>query len=338
MKPWEIILIDNRPQRTRLARTSRARTALRLHGMWLYRCFGRKVFLSLWVATLVIPIAGTAQAPPPTSGRQADLEQFFKDAVRSTPNVEYFLTSIQNLPPPASGGLLSGLTSSERELSPPSLYEGKWSAGRYVMSIIITNVAAGRMLTNVVGRSADSPYYVNANTLSLAAETEKSNPTNLVRQYSDATLGIVEQFFNMGIGDVHPESIVWTGNEFDGQRGQGIQFHGRLVSSNGVPWELNLSTSQEGEPYKKCRYDYPSPRDALGGYPARTVVWTKSSEGLTPHLELKIIDLRMARSPLPDSAFEPSLYVTPNTLYTTITSNGATYLSTSNGQMIEMKQ
>ena len=290
--------------------------------------------------TLLVVMASTfpvsAQDQDRNTTSSNDLVLFFKDSIRISPNIEYFSARqriLRQPDTPSSGGLFSRAADAST-LPPPQMFEGKCSKGNFLLFYIKTNSQTGNLYTNIVGRSEVQSYQINANTLVRSADGQGSSATNMAVLLSDASLGMLRQFFNMGIGDMHAESVVWEGSEFKAARGSGVRFHGLLTSSNGIPFELSLSEVQGGKPYKKCVYEYPNPPGSLGGYPARTVVWTMLSDGLSPFLELNILKVQMAGAQIHDEAFNAALFVTTNTLYTAIYSNGSRYQLGTNGQMI----
>lgn len=266
-----------------------------------------------------------------------DLIAFFKDAICLPPDVDHFSARQRVLrieTSPSSGGLFSW-SGSASELPPPVIYDGKWSKGKFVLFCITTNSQSGGMTTNIIGRSSDYSYQINENTLVRSADTESPNSTNMAVRLSDASFDTIKQFFNMGIGDLELGSVVWKGNEFEAKRSKGLRFFGQLATTNGLPYELNLSKERGGKPYKKCSYEYSKPPGSLGGFPLRTIISTMSPDGLSPFLELTILDFKAAKTPIPNEDFIPNGFVTTNTRFTVIYSNGSRYMLDTNGQMIK---
>ena len=70
------------------------------------------------------------------------------------------------------------------------------------------------------------------------SETLESNRKNPIAAFAESSYDTIRQIFNMGIGEMRPESLVWEGNAFSALRGAGVPFYGRLVISNGLPFAV----------------------------------------------------------------------------------------------------
>ncbi len=260
--------------------------------------------------------------------RSDDFVLFFKEAVRSSPDIEYFSASQRIL---RRSGPPNRPVDQSKPLPLPMFYEGSLSGNNFYLRRTTTNHAKGQ--GRITGRAGSNSYQINQNTHLQTSEPLNRNATNPIAGFSDASYGVIRQIFNLGIGNMEAGSLVWEGNEFRAIRSGSNLFYGRLEISNGLPSELLLSRERSGEPYKKCTYEYPVVLDALGGYPAKTVIWGVFAEGLRPYLELTLNELKTATETIDQASFVGSRFVTTNVKFTTVYSNNRAYAVQADGRM-----
>ena len=96
----------------------------------------------------------------------------------------------------------------------------------------------GHVSERTSGRAGSNSYQINENALVRTSETLESNRKNPIAAFAESSYDTIRQIFNMGIGEMRPESLVWEGNAFSALRGAGVPFYGRLVISNGLPFAV----------------------------------------------------------------------------------------------------
>ncbi len=282
--------------------------------------------------------AFSTSAQDTEQANRSNVVVWFKQRVNTTPVIDHFVACQRILRNRASPSQPLN-TNLPTELPAPTYFEGRWSGTDYVLTSSVTSSLDGKATRRVAGRVGTNSYQINENSLSLASESAGTAPVNLIAAWAEGDQGTLQQIFNFGIGGMKPGSVIWEGNEFQALRGGGAAFYGRLVISNGLPWEVSLSGVRGGPPYTVCRYTYPASPMQLGGFPARTVIWTlfgRESQ-VQPFLELTLSEVKMREDRIPEEEFDPAHYVTADTVYTNVHSNGAVYAVGEGGRMIKME-
>lgn len=260
------------------------------------------------------------------SGREdsTDLVVFFRRAISSPVDVESFRATEKAL----------------RELQvPPDLtrsairprdqgivyYEGGRSGTNYFLRSF-TGTNSG----TIIGRSGPEDYQVNANTL-----THSFGGADPVAGGGRVVFNFLNQFLNMGLADLKQGTVVWDGNEFTATRDDGSLIYGRLEVSNGLPSTLQISSAKESPPFKATAYTYPDKLTSLGGFPKTITISTRNASGLSPVLELALIELQLAVGQLSEETFAPARFMSTNVVYTNIYTNGQLF-STVGGKLLKV--
>jgi hypothetical protein len=298
------------------------------------QCVGLLRLFCLHLAPLlvVVSIARGQQ----TTNSEKDLVEFFKSAITSPPDIEHF-TAIQR-------------TLRERELppevrlpipnptnTPPQFFEGARSGKNYFLrEISATNAfmsGAGSRL--VVGRKGSKTYHFNLNTMTYTYDASDSLSPNPLVASGEGFYATVSQFLNMGLADIQAGSVSWNGNEFSAVRDGGFRVYGHLELSNGLPSTLSFSANRGGTSFKACTYLYPDPPSALSGFPSRIVVSVLFEDGLHPFIELRLLEITLAKQELSEGFFSDTKFVTTNIVYTNVFSNGVLMAILPGGKMVK---
>jgi hypothetical protein len=139
----------------------------------------------------------------------------------------------------------------------------------------------------------------------------------------------------MGLADLKQGTVVWDGNEFTATRDDGSLIYGRLEVSNGLPSTLQISSAKESPPFKATAYTYPDKLTSLGGFPKTITISTRNASGLSPVLELALIELQLAVGQLSEETFAPARFMSTNVVYTNIYTNGQLF-STVGGKLLKV--
>jgi len=293
-------------------------------------CFGPRMFLER-VRTL--PFSETKQRWPFSSFRAVllassalfcvevavavgadipeDSVEFFKRSLRASSGIEYFEASSLALRDRFPARLRpKGITTNPQSVQ---FFEGA-RAGRDFH--LRDNSTAEKM---IAGRSGGNSYTIVSNTVAFGLDAfDAQNPSrsDRISQAVESAFRLTTQFTQMGLGDLSPESVVWTGNEFVAMNDVGRTQYGRLELSNNSPWRLTVSWERGGVPFKMVTYTYPVNKPDLNGYPEKIIISALFEGGLHPFLELTLAKVQFAARKLSKEFFDPAKFITPNTLYT----------------------
>jgi hypothetical protein len=204
----------------------------------------------------------------------------------------------------------------------PTWIEGARSGSNFYLRMIPDPNGTNKVVSvpSVVGKSGNKSYELNVNSV-----TETSESTNSVADLAGAQRGLLNEFLTMGLADVVPASVVWTGNEFHGRRAKGIAVHGLLEISNNLPATLKITQEGDPLPYLINSYYYSDTPGLLSGFPSKIKIFKLSGNVPVPESELTIYQIRLAAQPLPDKMFDYSRFISAGIKYTNMCSNGVRY-------------
>jgi RNA polymerase sigma factor (sigma-70 family) len=184
---------------------------------------------------------------------------------------------------------------------------------RYISSPSTPNIPAESEI--IIGHAESEFYQVGKNNISYGSGT------NAFVASVNATFGLVRQLLDMGLGDIEPKSVVWTGNQFTALNKFGKSRYGELEISNNLPFAINVS-EQKGSPvFNRIEYQYPNPPDSLGGFPAKMTMFAASSGEYKPDVEVTLYSVHLANKRLPHDFFSDGQFKTAKIIYTNAYTN-----------------
>jgi hypothetical protein len=243
---------------------------------------------------------------------QKDLVTVFKDAIASSINAEYFKGVEVKTPKRETRS-----DGSRSIIAAEDTFEGARSGQDFYIRILPIERETSSLTT---GRTGSNEYQVIGPTaISTLAGASKTNP---ITAFADGMFRKANQFLNMGIPDAIPETVKWNGDEFSADTMMGHHIVGKLHTSKDIPVRLDLKN--EHGPLERIDYTYPEDAWLLGGLPSCMAVHLLYS-GATPDKDykLKLLDVRIVNTPIPDAEFSmervtgqstPTHYMTNNTL------------------------
>lgn len=254
-----------------------------------------------------------------------DFVSFFKQAVKSPPDVAFFQAKKHDFFPPK---LPPGLLPAGVKVGPPiELFEGGRSSSNFFYGNAVTSQSSDTdaIFRVIAGREGTNIYEFSGNSLSYGIGN------NAVRDNVNFAFSSVSYLLNLGIGDIVPESVTWTGNHFSAKSIDGSTRYGELTLSNGFPRTLMISLAKGSSPLHASEYTYPDPPDALSGFPStiRLSVW--DGENLIPNVQIEFSSVRLAPGPLPDSFFDASNFTRSNITFTNVYSNATLLVRVTQG-------
>ena len=243
-----------------------------------------------------------------TSG---EVVEFFKEAVKSPPDIESFEASSITLRDRMPARLRpKGVTNNSSQIQ---IYEG----ARATTNFYLRNLSSYERM--IAGRVEATAYNVASNAVAFgleAVDPAKPATGDRISQASESAYQLTAQFCQMGLGDLNPRSVSWMGNEFVGANMSGRSQYGSLELSNNLPCSLAIRWRKEEAPFKVINYIYPENIFELGGFPKKVIISVLFEDGLHPFLELGYLNVHLAKHPLPADYFAPSKFIATNTVYT----------------------
>jgi hypothetical protein len=125
----------------------------------------------------------------------------------------------------------------------------------------------------------------------------------------------------MGLGDLNPQSVRWTGSEFVALTRRGVAQYGLLELSNSVPRRLLVARKKGDSPFKTISYVYPESQLSFSGFPEKIIISTLLDGQLQPFLELNFSRVDVAKQPISADTFAPDRFITSDIRYTNIYSH-----------------
>jgi hypothetical protein len=256
---------------------------------------------------------------------------FFRAAVDSPPDVEYFLATKHTLRDRRKGGVAAG------PIQPRQLFEGGRSGTNFFLRELTTTngVDWAGDVRSVVGRQGLKTYYLNANALVYSYDHPETTSRDFVAGLGEAFYIMVNQFLNMGLPDVQPGTVVWDGLDFSARRAAEVPVFGHLELSNAAPRRLLLSAVKDGDPFMAIDYSYPDPPFKLSGFPTKVTISSLSSNGLLPFMEIGILKVKLASAPISESFFGEGKFITRNILHTNFFSGEVLMTTLPGGKVVK---
>jgi len=296
---------------------------------WRRNVIDRVLVRILFCTVLLgLPLTGTGAHAEELANNQTDLIAFFKQAISSPPDVDQFISKQVTLRDQIS-------SRAETRIFPPLWYEGARSSSNFYLRVIpdplATNSEKSTFGVNMVaGQYGGNSFNLNKNAL---AWTEEQGSNNPVYSFSKSQHALLNQFLNMGLGDVVPQSVTWNGNSFKAQLDNGKPICGILEISNNLPAKLKVDICGDGQPYKILSYSYPTPAESLSRFPSKIQVVELSDNGFQPSIEISLAQIRLASGQIPETEFAEANFINSNIAYTNTFKNGAYYVHHGNGMV-----
>jgi hypothetical protein len=246
-----------------------------------------------------------------------DFVVFFKQAISSPPDIEQFVGAekiLHEISLPANVGPVQNVVIN---------YVGARAGSNYFLKSF---PGTNKLRLSITGRSGNETYTFNANTLTHTFDPERSNQTNYTAATGRIVYNYVCQFLNMGLSDIRPDSVVWSGNEFKATTDEGVPIHGTLETSNGLPSKLSLNYQNTVAVYRMISYAYSNSPTALDGFPLHILIWMKNSNGWIPDFELDLLSVKLATNQLTEEYFSSQQFASPSIRHENIESNGIPYI------------
>jgi len=245
-----------------------------------------------------------------------DLVAFFKQAISSPPDVEKFVVSQRLIDPEST-----------------SYYLGARAGSNYFLQILpSSNVLAnlsGRQL--VAGRLGAEAYQITQNAVN------RGTGSNAMTGGAGIFFTLVQQFLDMGVGNLKPESVKWDGNVFTGVDSLfGVPLYGRLEISNDLPFRLRINYAKGSPLTKMVEYSYPNPPTALSRFPSKMVISGGRDGELKPFGEVLFYSVQLAREPLRENFFAAARFVDTNIVHTNEYVGADVYVQNRRGEKVKV--
>jgi hypothetical protein len=275
----------------------------------------------------LVTVALSGQKPQPMP---VDAVAFFKQAISSPPDVDSFIAggrSLRSIEELVQQNQFVAQRLAMENKNTPSLQESLQIAKEMRSEQFYAGARAGsdfywRSISSpntpnipgqdvsVFGRAGSLTYQVGENNVSYGSGT------NAFVESMDSMFGVVRQFLDMGLGEVDPESVVWTGNQFTALTRFGKSVYGELVVSNNLPFAIMVSQQKNSPVFKTIQYQYPNPPASLGGFPVKMTIFGVSEGEYKPELEITLYAVHMADRRLPHGFFSDEQFKTDKIIYT----------------------
>ena len=273
----------------------------------------------------LVTVALSGEKPPPLP---ADPVAFFKQALSSPPGIDSFVAGQRSLRPAAEQAQIEQMIArstgkgtptgspeilaNARRAQPEQYYAGARAGSdyylRHVSSPSTPNIPAENQI--IIGRAGPVLYQVGRNNVTYGSGT------NAFVTGVDIQFHLVRQLLDLGLADVEPESVVWTGNEFTARNGSGTSRYGALEVSNSLPFALNVSVQKNSPAFERIEYQYPDPPASLGGFPARMTMFDATEGGFKPDLAITLYSVHLADRRLAHDFFSDNQFKTEKIIYT----------------------
>lgn len=259
-----------------------------------------------------------------------DAVAFFKQAISSPPDVSSFIAGQRNLRPieelvqqaqlmaqrfPVGNKKTPDLQVSlqqAKRMQSELFYAGARADSNFYLRSISSpdtpNIPARDV--SVFGHAGSVRYQVGLNGVSYGSGT------NAFVFSIDSMFYVVRQFLDMGLGDVDPESVVWTGNQFTALNRFGKSMYGELVVSNNLPFAIEVSRQKNSPAFKRIEYQYPNPLASMEGFPTKMTIFNMSKGEYKPELEITLYAVHIADKRLPHGFFNDDQFKTAKNIYT----------------------
>ena len=298
---------------------------------WVKIKFTMAIGAGLLVIGGIVTVALSGEKPQQVP---VDAVAFFKQAVSSPPDVDSFVIGQRNVRPlgdmvqlaqliaqhsPQRPGVENTNTPNPQEslqkakdMQSEQFYAGARAGSdfylRYISSPNTPNIPAA--YASIIGRAGSVFYLVGKN------DVTYGSGKNAFVTSVDVQFSLVRTFLDMGLADVEPGSVVWTGNQFTALNHSGKTRFGELEVSNNLPYVLTIAERNNSPVFTKVEYQYPDPPGLLGGFPLKMTTFSASGSEFTPNLEITLYSIHIASSRLPHDFFSDAQFKTAENIYT----------------------
>jgi|GEM_PF-4402459 len=235
--------------------------------------------LSILRIHILVVLAVLTVIPGHSAGQQnptLDLVAYFKIAMRTPPDVDSFIASQRKLTPMRDFSTIENVIGQDaasqvsKNWQSIAYYRGARSGSNYFLlkfanSNLLNELSEVQL---IIGSAGNVNYQLSKNGITYGVGT------NAVVNGNRVYFMLISQLLNLGFGELIPESLVWSNNQFQALNKNDLPVFGKLEITNNAPYRLLLSKSFESSPKKIAEYTYPNPPGALGGFPAKIKVTT----------------------------------------------------------------
>jgi RNA polymerase sigma factor (sigma-70 family) len=179
---------------------------------------------------------------------------------------------------------------------------------RYISSPNTPNIPAANV--SIIGRAGSVLYQVGRDNVSYGSGT------NAFVESVNVSFGLVRLFLDMGLDEIEPESVVWTGNQFTALNLRGHSEYGELEVSNNLPFAIKVYEQKNSPDFKRIEYQYPNPPASFGGFPTKMTIFTVSEGESKPRMEITLYSVHTADRRLPHDFFGDGQFKTAKIIYT----------------------
>jgi len=243
---------------------------------------------------------------------QGDSIVFFKRAMSSPQDVASYTVSQRDI-----------------ENNRISYYVGARAGSNYFLEIVsssnaLLNLSQRQLIT---GRSGTDAYQFSQNAVSFGIGS------NALTGGVDMLFALTRQFLDMGIGNIKPESVKWSGDTFTATDNFGLPQYGELKTANELPSQLEISNAKG--PYKLVKYVYPDPPSSFNGFPSKMLLLGEYNGKFNKGLEVVFYSVQLATEPLTGDFFSAAQFVGSNILHTNTYRDADLYVQNRRGQTVK---
>ena len=289
-------------------------------------------FMMLWMRLAV------------ASTTNLDFVAFFKQAISSPPDVENFIVSQRVLGAPERLAELAGTQDKEtlaqfaKQYVLEHFYRGARSGTNFFLTPLEYHTATNALdsYAYTVGRYGNTKYTLN--------KTTNENSiiygigTNAMTAGNNSLFTLVQQFLDMGLAEVRPDTVSWDGDTFNALAVWGEHRCGELELTNGLPKRLKVRGVKAGPIIKTIEYEYPNPSESKSGFPNKMVLSSHTDQGFRPVMEITICEVRLSSRPLTETYFAEAHFIRTNITHVTIYSNSTMFATDRSGRVVVAAQ
>jgi hypothetical protein len=197
--------------------------------------------------------------------------------------------------------------------------QGARAGTNFYLRILEGSDTPGKPTLRINGRAGSTGYEFTGNAI------EYAFGSNTMTAVIGSQFTYLRQYLDMGLGEVEPGSVVWTGNQFSALTRDGATRFGEFEVSNGLPCLLKVRLAKDSPPMTAIGYKYPTPPNSFGGFPCQMTFYDPTENGFTQLDEVAFYSIRIASKPLPPEFFNPDQFKTAEIIYTNTYSDDLIY-------------
>jgi hypothetical protein len=170
------------------------------------------------------------------------------------------------------------------------------------------------------------PWNIVTTNISKSLDKERGSREDVVSGFSRGAEGVFAEILNLGIINLKPGSLKWSGDSLVAESQNGELIEGNLLKSSGLPGELQLA--YKGSPRFLVKYDYLNgkPHHPLG-IPDKMVLYAQSPEKKAsldvPRWQVTIVSVSVPNENAPTESIAPEVFLPERYRSVTVVSNGA---------------